>query len=511
MGSLKAKNLGMTFPGVMALDDVSLEVQSGTIHALVGANGAGKSTLIKILTGYYPEYTGQIEIDNRPVTIRKPADAMTHKIEVVHQEVDTTLIPYLSVTENLLIEQLAEPGSATVLNWTTLHNQARRAIERVGLKVDVRKQVEDLSLHEKQMLVIARAVSRDVQWLILDEPTASFGLREVDILFDVLRELRRLGVGIIYISHRLSEVRSIAGEITVLRSGKEVGHFPGNVNLAQVIEAMLGIQAIEAFPPRPPRKPGEVALEARHLSSRQTVQDVSLTVRQGEVLGIAGLVGAGKTELLRLLFGADRLDAGEIRVGGRVVHLSSPQDAVNCGIFLVPEERRKQGLLVENCVRENITLPFIQMYSTMIGWVKRSLEVNQTNQAMHRVGLVPPRAEMLVKNLSGGNQQKVVIGKWFGKTPHVMLFDEASQGIDIGAKREIYALAHEISNQAGVIYASSDIDEVLAISDRVLVMRDGRVVAEMDSTQANRQQVLEYATGASNIMDTPSAALASLG
>jgi simple sugar transport system ATP-binding protein len=495
MGSINAFGLGKSFPGVVALEDVNFEVHSGTIHALVGANGAGKSTLVKILSGYYPDYQGQIKIDGSPVTITRPADALARGIQVVHQEVDTTLIPYLSVAENLLIERLASGRTGTFIRTGQLHKEARQMAERLGLEIDVRKRVEDLSLHQKQLLVIARALSRHLAYLILDEPTSSLGLQEIDRLFELLSILKERDVGIIYISHRLAEVREIADEVSVLRNGRKVAHFTGNLNLTQIVEAMLGMPAEETFPPRNEHNRGEVVLEVRNLGQRGRVHDVSFQLHRGEILGITGLTGAGKTELLHLLFGAENPDSGEILIKGQRVRFSRPGTAVKHGIFLIPEERRRQGLWVENSVRENITIPFLKSFSAA-GWVLRQRENRHARHIIRQVGLVPSEPEMQVKNLSGGNQQKVVIGRWMGREPRVMIFDEATQGIDVGAKQEVYNQARRLAEKAGVIFASSEIDEVLGLADRVLVMRDGCVVAEFAAAEADRQVVLEYATGA---------------
>jgi simple sugar transport system ATP-binding protein len=494
MTSLKANHLRKTFPGVVALDDVDLEVRGGRIHALVGANGAGKSTLIKILSGFYAEYEGQVTLDDQPVTICTPSAAFDLGIEVVHQEVDTTLIPYLTVAENLFLERLAANKAEPLIRWRRIFQEARQALQRVGLRVDVRRRVEELSLHEKQLLVIARALSRNARFLILDEPTASLSLNEISQLFDLLRSIKERRVGIIYISHRLSEVKEIADEISVLRNGKKVAHFDGEIPIGQVVEAMLGRPAEETFPPRNGQARGALILEARQLTRQGQLDEISLQVYQGEILGITGLVGAGKSELLRALFGADKLDAGQILLEGEAVRLRQPGDAVRRGIFLIPEERRKHGLIVEDPIFKNITLPFIQLFSAL-SWLNKSKEISHAERIIAQVGLTPPDPEMPVMNLSGGNQQKVVIGKWFGRKPKVILFDEATQGIDVKAKRDVYELARQLSKEAGVIYASSEIDEVLGLADRVLVMRNGRVVAELQAETASRQEVLEYATG----------------
>lgn len=494
MGTLRASHLRKTFPGVVALDDVSLTLRSGSVHALVGANGAGKSTLIKILTGYYDSYEGSIELDGQAITITSPGQAQSLGIEVVHQEVDTTLVPTLTVGENLYLEQIGSGASGPVLRWSQVHASARQTLARVGLDLDTHRQVEDLSLHEKQLLVIARAVSHNVKYLILDEPTASLSLREVEGLFDLIRSLREAGVGVIYISHRLAEVKALADEVSVLRSGKKVADFSGPIDMTKVVEQMLGEAVNYQFPPRAAAgASGEPVLEACGLTSDR-VRGVDLCVRRGEIVGLTGLVGAGKTELLRLLFGADRPTGGQIILNGKPVSFTRPEIAVQHGVFLVPEERRKQGLLVDSTAAWNITLPFLQLF-TYASWMLNRKESAYASDIIARVGLNPPRPDMIVNTLSGGNQQKVVIGKWIGREPTVLLFDEATQGIDIRAKQDVYQLARSTSQKAGVIYASSEIDEVAGLADRILVMRDGRVVAELPGSTADRQTILEYATG----------------
>ncbi|RME43294.1 MAG: sugar ABC transporter ATP-binding protein [Chloroflexi bacterium] len=495
MSTLSAIGLRKAFPGVLALEGVDFEIRGGVIHALVGANGAGKSTLIKILSGYYPHYEGRIEINGKPVTITKPSHAFAHGIEVVHQEVDTVMIPYLTVAENLLIERLASGATGTFLRMRRLYAQAEEVAKGLNLDIDVRRRVEDLTLPQKQMLVIARAISRRAPFLILDEPTSSLSLRETEQLFDILNRLKEQGVGIIYVSHRLQEIQAIADEVTVLRNGRRVAHFEREFDLARVVEAMLGVPQGQAFPPRQERQAGEVVLEVRGLSKRGQVHDVSLRLRHGEILGITGLTGSGKTQLLHLLYGAESADDGEILLEGRPVRLSSPGAAVAQGIYLVPEERRRQGLFIDNTVRENISLPFLKLF-TAASFVMRGRERAHAQHIIERVRLTPPDPEMLVKNLSGGNQQKVVIGKWLGGAPRVIMFDEATQGIDVGAKQEVYLLAQRLAQRAGVIFATSDIDEALGLADRVLVMRDGRVVAELPIATANRQTLLAYAVGA---------------
>lgn len=495
-GSLNAVGLGKQFPGVIALNDVQLEVPRGAVTAIVGANGAGKSTLIKILTGYYDAYEGSVTIDGQPVVLHQPSQAAALGVQAVYQEVDTVLIPYLTVTENLLINDIVA-RSGPIVHWRAMHRRAQEMLARVGMTLDVHKRVEELVLHEKQMLVIARAVSQQVRYLIFDEPTTSLSLGEVDQLFDVIRALKAQGVGIIYISHRLMEVQEVADNIVVLRGGQKVAEFPAqDFNISAISEAMLGSALTEAYPPKLERQPGPVVLEVADVRRGKALRGVSLQARKGEILGIAGLVGAGKTELLRAIFGADSVERGAFTLDGRPVTIRTPGDAVGCGIFLIPEERRAQGVLVGENVRKNLSLPFLGQFSWTVGLMNQIRERSYARQIIDQVGMTPPNPEIVVGNLSGGNQQKIAIGKWFGNPPRVMLFDEATQGIDIKAKKDVYKMVQQMSTNAAVIYASSDIDEVIGVADRVLVMHDGRVVAELVGDQMDRNLILEYATGA---------------
>jgi simple sugar transport system ATP-binding protein len=493
MTSLQATGLRKTFPGVVALDGVDLAMHGGSVHGLIGANGAGKSTLIKILTGYYDAYEGQIAINGRPVVIRRPADAFRAGIEVVHQEVDTTLVPYLSAAENLLIEKLAAPGMGLFVRKQALYRQAQQIVDELGLEIDVRTQVADLSLPQKQLLVIARAVSRDAPFLILDEPTAALSIRDAGRLFEIMRGLKQRGVAFLYVSHRLSEIKEIADEVTVLRNGQKVAHFARDeFEIAKAVEAMLGAPPGELYPQRQRNAERRLVMEVRGLCWRERLKDISFQAYQGEVLGIAGLTGAGKTELLQVLFGCYSPDCGAIYLNGQPVQFRMPGDAVRQGVYLIPEDRRNLGLLVEESIRMNVTLPFIRDFSRL-GFMRPRLEYARALQIMDRLRLVPRNPDLPARNLSGGNQQKVVVGKWLFGQPAVILFDEATQGIDVGAKREIYAIVRDLARSAAVIFASSDVDEVLGVADRVLVMRDGQFVGEFEAETADRQAIMQLA------------------
>lgn len=495
--ALRAIGLGKRFPGVVALNDMSMDVEAGKVMALVGANGAGKSTLIKILTGYYSNYEGHIEVDGVSADIHSPSDASKYGIQAVYQEVDTVLVPNLTVAENLLMNEMVQNPSHLLMNWGATNRRARNFLDEMNLAIDPKRRVEELVLHKKQMLVIARAVHQQVKYLIFDEPTTSLSLNEVDKLFGIIRQLKAQGIGIIYISHRLAEVQEISDDITILRNGEKVTEFPvSEFDVGRISEGMLGTAVTDQYPPKQNIQQDQVMLEVRNLNRKKVLHDINFKVQQGEILGIAGLVGAGKTELMRALFGADAIDQGEISVLGEPQHIKSPSDAVATGIFLVPEERRSQGVLVEDPIHRNISLPFLQQFAWLAGLMSRAREMVNAERIVKDVGVNPPNIHQYVKNLSGGNQQKVAIGKWFGKQARVMLFDEATQGIDVRAKRDVYELAQKLCETSAVIYASSDIDEVIGLANRILVMRDGRIVAELTGEQMeDRQLILEYATG----------------
>lgn len=495
--ALQARALGKRFPGVVALNNVDMTVEAGQVMALVGANGAGKSTFIKILTGYYEKYEGQIEVDGQPVTIHKPLDASQAGIQAVYQEVDTVLLPDLTVAENLLFNEMAQDRGRRWMNWRQSNQRAQDFLNDMGLHIQAQQRVEALVLHEKQMLVIARAVLQKARYIIFDEPTTSLSLREVDQLFEIIRRLKDEGIGIIYISHRLAEVREIADEITIFRHGEKISNFPiDEFDIARISTDMLGTAVTDLYPPKIEKPREEVALEVRNLNRKNALHDISFKLYQGEILGIAGLVGAGKTELLRALFGADPIDSGEIWIDDRLQRIAHPTVAVEKGIFLIPEERRSQGILVDEPIYRNISLPFLDLFSgRLLRLMRRQAELQHARRIVSQVGVNPPDELQLVENLSGGNQQKVVIGKWFGKAAKVTLFDEATQGIDVGAKRDVYELAQQLCETSAIIYASSDIDEVIGVANRVLVMHDGRIVAEFTADQIDRNDILAYATG----------------
>ncbi|UUZ92862.1 sugar ABC transporter ATP-binding protein [Paenibacillus sp. P25] len=490
---LEMKGISKTFPGVRALQGVDFEVRGGEIHALLGANGAGKSTLMKILSGAYEADEGSVLIDGAPLSINRPLDAIRQGIQCVYQEVDTVLVPALTVAENIMLDQLTAGGG-----WVSLSRmkmQAAEVLSALGLTgIDVRRPAGELSIAQKRLVLIARALAQKAKFIIFDEPTAPLSNEEADRLFEIMERLKRDGVGCIFISHRLSEVFRISDTVTVMRDGRRVSTKPArDTNATAVVEEMLGRTFEEEFP-KADAVIGETLLEARGLTAGMKVRGASLTVRRGEIVGVVGLVGAGKTELSRLLFGADPLDSGEVLLQGRKLALSSPTDAVRAGLALVPEERRKQGILVEQSVKANLALPLLKHLSRL-GFVSRRGEAANARERIDELGIQPPLPERLVKYLSGGNQQKVAVGKWLPTDAQVYLFDEPTKGVDVGAKSDIFRLIGRLAQEGkGIIYLSCEIAEILGIADRILVMSYGRIVKELSREEATQEKILYYAS-----------------
>ncbi|MGW9126709.1 sugar ABC transporter ATP-binding protein [Paenibacillus chitinolyticus] len=489
---LRMNGITKTFPGVKALSEVDFEVKGGEIHGLLGANGAGKSTLMKILSGAYTADGGTIEIDGKPVPISSPKDAMLQGIFCVYQEVDTALVPELTVAENVLLDSVAH-GSAW-LRWSTLNREAARILDSIGSDIPVKLKASQLTIAQKQLVLIARAVAHAAKCVIFDEPTAPLSLEESEQLFAIMERLKANGVGCVFISHRLAEVTRLCDRITVMRDGSRVlTKAAQGTSHGEIIETMLGKTFAEEFPKLPADLGGTV-LEVRGLRRGTKVRGVDFTLREGEILGIVGLVGAGKTELSRLLFGADRADGGDVLLRGKRLRLHEPEDAVRAGVVLVPEERRKQGVLVEESVQRNLSLPILRRLSAG-GFIRRREERGHAERLIGRLGVKPPQPERPVKHLSGGNQQKVAVGKWLPTDASVYMFDEPTKGVDVGAKSDIFRLIGQLAQEGkGVIYLSCEIAEILGIADRILVMSYGRITGELSREEATAEAILSYAS-----------------
>ncbi|TKH15723.1 sugar ABC transporter ATP-binding protein [Peribacillus simplex] len=494
---LEMKKISIEFPGVKALSDVDFSVKSGTAHALVGANGAGKSTLMKILSGAHVHYSGGIFIDGMKRDIRSPKAAQELGIQIVYQEVDTALIPYLTVGENVMLNDMVQNmGKKQVVQWKELHNQAASILEDMKIRVPSKKLVRDLTLAEKQMVLIARAVSTECKFLILDEPTAPLSQTETKELFRIVNELKQKGVGIIFISHRLPEIFEICEEITIMRNGERVTcRKKEDITRTEVVENMLGKTMDEQFP-EVNASIGDVILEVNGLSDAEKVKNVSLNIKAGEIIGLAGLVGAGKTELCKTLFGHTSITAGEVILNGRKLSLKSPHEAVKSGMALVPEERRKEGVLVQESVSANLTAASLGKFSKTFSFVNRKAEKERAKEMIASLGIKTPSGEVNVENLSGGNQQKVAIGKWLMADADVYIFDEPTKGVDVGAKKDIFELIAELArNGKAIIYASSELSEIIGITNRTYVLYDGSTVIELETSKTNEEELLFYSTG----------------
>ncbi|MFS0668578.1 sugar ABC transporter ATP-binding protein [Peribacillus frigoritolerans] len=494
---LEMKMISIEFPGVKALSDVDFSVQSGTAHALVGANGAGKSTLMKVLSGAHVHYSGDIFIDGMKRDIRSPKAAQAQGIQIVHQEVDTALIPYLTVGENVMLNDMVQNmGKKQRVHWKELHNKATSILEDMKIHVPSKKLVRDLTLAEKQMVLIARAVSTECKFLILDEPTAPLSHTETTELFRIVNELKQKGVAIIFISHRLPEIFEICEEITIMRNGERVTcRKIEDITRTEVVENMLGKTMDEQFP-EVNASIGDVILEVNGLSDAEKVKNVSLNIKAGEIIGLAGLVGAGKTELCKTLFGHTSITAGEVILNGRKLSLKSPHEAVKSGLALVPEERRKEGVLVQESVSANLTAACLGKFCKTFSVVDRKAEKEKAKEMIASLGIKTPSGEVKVENLSGGNQQKVAIGKWLMADADVYIFDEPTKGVDVGAKKDIFELIAKLArNGKAIIYASSELTEIIGITNRTYVLYDGSTVIELETSKTNEEELLFYSTG----------------
>lgn len=487
---LEMRGIRKAYPGVRALDGVDLELVGGAVVAVVGENGAGKSTLMKVLGGAVMPDAGSMRLAGRTVTWRSPREAREAGIAVIHQEL--SLVPGLTAPENIFLGR--EPTRAGWIAGGTERRQAARLLERLGARIDLDLPCGRLSTGQQQLVEIARAIAGDVRILVMDEPTASLAHAETARLHDVVRDLRARGVAVVWISHRLDEIAALCDRVVVLRDGRRVGGGPvEDFDRRRLIALMVGREMAEEYPRRV-ADVGAVRLEARSLHRRPAVHDVSFTACRGEIVALAGLVGSGRTETLRLLFGADRPDGGTILLDGRPLRLRSPRDAIAAGIALLTEDRKRQGLVLARSVRENIALPNLADLGRW-GCIDRRRERALVDRLARQLQVRMPHAEVPAAALSGGNQQKVVLAKWLAGSSDVLLFDEPTRGIDVGARYEIYRLMHDLAAAGKVIVmASSDLPEVLGMADRIVVLHGGRVAGELPGGAAtSAEQVMELA------------------
>jgi len=492
---LQLDHIRKAFPGVQAVQDVNLSATPGEVLALVGENGAGKTTLMNVLTGALTADAGTIALDGQPLTIDSPRRARDLGITMIHQEL--ALLPELTVGQNIFLGREPRRRWRMFVDWRALYDRAQAELDRLGLPISARARIADLSIAQRQMVEIAKALAYEARLIVLDEPTSALTEHETETLFGLIRGLRAQGVTLIYISHRLEEVFALADRIAVMRDGRLIGVAPaGELTPERVVHLMVG-RELRPFPPKTGAPPGEVVLRARRLRRGHELAGVDIELRRGEIVGVAGLVGAGRTFLARALFGADRLDAGEIWVDGQAVRLRSPRDAIRLGIGFVPEDRKSQGVFAGQSVRSNIAAGLLNRLSRFGLLLFRRID-QAVSQMIQRLGIRTPGPAQRVRNLSGGNQQKVVIARWLALDPKVLILDEPTRGIDVAAKAEIHNLMSDLARQGmAIVMVSSELSEVLGVSDRVLVMREGKIVAAFDRAQATQDVIMRAATGQS--------------
>ncbi len=494
---LEMHGISKSFPGVRALDGVDLAVNRGEVLALVGENGAGKSTLMKVLTGVYHADAGHISVEGVPVTIHDPEHARSLGIDIIYQELST--VDNLTVAENIFLAK--EPiNRLGLIDGRRMLREARQVLDTLHVRVDPRTIVGDLSVGQKQMVEVAKAIYGSTKMIVMDEPTSSLSMHEADDLLEQVRRLRKRGIGVIYISHRLDEVFEIADRVTVLRDGRTVDSRPvGEMTREHLVRKMVDRDLSQLYGEHAPREPGEVVMSVKGLTlTRRTphtapVSDISFDLHRGEILGFFGLVGAGRTEIMEMIFGV-RPYSGEIRIGGERVEIHEPSTAIRHGIGFVTEDRKGQGLVLGMAVRENFSLSHLEDYCRH-DFVDVAREGTACREYVHSLGIKTPSIEQRVANLSGGNQQKVIIAKWVARRPRILIVDEPTRGIDVGAKEEVHALLNRLADQGvGILFISSDLPEVLAVCDRVIIVKNGQIGGTLMRADASREQVMELAT-----------------
>ncbi|MFN8590071.1 MAG: sugar ABC transporter ATP-binding protein [Thermomicrobiales bacterium] len=492
---LELRGISKRFPGVVALDDVSFALVPGEVHVLVGENGAGKSTLVKILSGIYQPDAGSILFEGQPVTLRNPRAAQDLGISTVHQELN--LVPHLDVARNIALGREPLRGPGGIIDWPAVYREANDLLASLGLPLDARTPVMKLGVAMQQMVEIAKALSARARVLILDEPTAAITAEEAETLFRIVDRLKAQDTAIVLISHHLEDATRAGDRATVLRDGKVVATRPmRDLPIPEMIRLMVGRELTQQYP-KEAFNPGAVALKVSGLRRAGVLEDISFEVRRGEILGLAGLVGAGRSELARAIFGIDPIDGGEIEIHGEPVRVSHPANAIAHRIALLPEDRKQQGLVLVLSVADNVVLAAPEKLGAPAGLAPPAARLTKANQFIQALRIKTPSARQKTLLLSGGNQQKVVLAKWLLTDADIFIFDEPTRGIDVGAKVEVYRLVNDLlARGAAVIMISSELPEVLGMSDRILVLREGRIVAEFDRAEATPEGIMTFAAGA---------------
>ena len=493
---LQLRGIGKVFTGVAALRDINLTVRAGQVHTLLGENGAGKSTLIKILAGVHQPSGGSMTLDGAPYAPASPREAAARGIAVVFQEL--SLCNNLTVAENILATR--EPARYGIINRRALYHRARQLVDELQLPVDVEARVADLSIAQRQLVEIAKGLSHDAKVVILDEPTSSLSDAEAEILFAIIARLKAAGKAVIYISHRMEEIMRLSDDITVMRDGQYIATLPrAETTVAELIALMVGRKMEQMYPPRLPQTPppdaAPPALEVRRLSHSRAFRDVSFAVHPGEILGFFGLVGAGRSEVMNAVFGM--LPAhGEVRLDDETVRIRHPADAIHYGIGFVTENRKEQGLVLAQAVRRNISMAALKRFAARLGFLRFAAEREAATADVARLAVRTASIEAAAETLSGGNQQKIVLAKWLGTYPHVLILDEPTRGVDVGAKFEIYRIIRQLAAEGtAILLVSSELPELLGLSDRIVVMHEGSVNATLAPADFNPQTIMAAATG----------------
>ncbi|UXC32092.1 MULTISPECIES: sugar ABC transporter ATP-binding protein [Bacillus] len=490
--NIEMHNIHKAFGKNTVLSGVSFDLVTGEVHALMGENGAGKSTLMNLLTGLYSLDQGTIQIDGKETAFKNPKEAEQHGIAFIHQELN--IWPDMTVLENLFIgkEIYTKLG---LLDTKKMKVLAQKQLDRLSVNLSLDQEAGSCSVGQKQMIEIAKALMTDAKVIIMDEPTAALTEREIEKLFQVIESLKKEGVSIVYISHRMEEIFAICDRITIMRDGKTVDTkaIP-ETNFHEVVKKMVGRELTDRYPERTPST-GDIVLEVKQATKKGQFQDISFSVKAGEIVGVAGLMGAGRTEMMRSIFGLDPLDQGEIWVHGKKAVIKKPSDAVKLGIGFITEDRKDEGLMLDASIRENIGLPNLKSFSPK-GLIDKKNEQDFVDLLIKRLTIKTASSDISAQSLSGGNQQKVVIAKWIGIQPKVLILDEPTRGVDVGAKREIYQLMNELTDRGvAILMVSSELPEILGMSDRVLVIHEGTISGELDKTQATQERIMTLATG----------------
>ncbi len=487
---ISMRGIHKTFGGVQALKDVGFDIYAGEVHALFGENGAGKSTLIKIITGVYQPDSGEILLDGKPVQFANPRDAQSAAIAAIYQE--PNLFPDLDIAENIYVGR--QPKKAGRIDWAQMYKDAEALLESLGLRLDVRTKARSLSVAQQQMVEIARALSLNARVLIMDEPTSSLTLSEVEDLFAIARRLKDQGTALVFISHRLDELFMLADQVTILRDGNYIGtRMINNVTRDELIQMMVG-RSLDSLYPKEDVKIGEVVFEVKSLSIPGRFENISFDVRAGEILGVYGLVGAGRTDIARAIFGTEPAISGQIIINGQPVTIRSPQQAMALGIAYVPEDRKTHGLILPMSISSNVTMSILHQFATAT-WINNRWENAAAQELAEQLNVKAASIWQKAQELSGGNQQKVVLSKWLATKPRILILDEPTRGVDVGAKSELHQILGQLAAEGvAIIMISSELPEILGMSDRILVIREGQLGGQFDREEATQEKLMHVIT-----------------